>query len=75
MDGVAWALLLKAFGVIVIIGGIFALGRLIERVEGKFPAGRLKRILFFKIGDGDITDPPNDPGARARERASRQSPR
>ena len=75
MSGVALALLLKGFGVIVIIGGIVLLTRLIERAEDRFPPGRLKRFLFFKVGDGDITDPPGDPGARARERAKRQSAR
>jgi len=75
MQGFHWALLLKPLGVIVIIGAMFLLARALERAEDKFPEGRLKRFLFFKLGDGDLTDPPGDPGARARKRAERQSPR
>ena len=72
MDGLGIALLLKSLGVVLIIGSWLLLTRLLERAERRFPAGRLKRVLFFKLGDGDITDPPGDPGARARRN---QSPR
>lgn len=71
MNGVGLALLVKPLAVIGIIGGWYLLARGIARAEAKFPEGKLKRLLFYKVGDGDFTDPPGQPGAKSR----RQSPR
>lgn len=71
MDGLGLAFLLKPLAVLAIIGAWFLLGRYLEKAEARFPAGRLKRLLFFKVGDGSFTDPPGQPGARSRD----QSPR
>lgn len=73
MDGMSWALLLKPIGAIVIIGGWVLLVRSIDWIEDRFPEGWLKRLLFKRFGDGDLTDPVDDPGRYQRMRRGRKA--
>lgn len=73
MDGMSWALLMKPIGAIVILGGWVLLARSIDRIEDVFPEGRIKRLLFKRFGDGDLTDPVDDPGRYQRMRRARKA--
>lgn len=72
MDGVDWALLLKPLGVVAILLPWLYLGRILDWLDDRLPDSRWKRFFFKRIGDGDFTDPPDDPGRYQRERAMRK---
>lgn len=72
MDGVGWGLLLKPLAAIAILLPWVYLSRIIDWLDDRLPDSRWKRFFFKKIGDGDFTDPPDDPGRYQRQRAERK---